>query len=70
MGAKLAKCLPPTATEKLCLCEAIPDKDVLLDLANRISDFEDELKAAKEEKAKKKATKDLKRVLQKVKGSS
>lgn len=68
MGAKLAKCLPHTATEKLC--EAIPDKDVLLDLANRISDFENELKAAKEEKAKKKATKDLKRVLQKVKGSS
>lgn len=67
MGTALGKCLPRTATEKLC--DSIPDKDVLLDLAHRISDFEEELKAAKEEKAKKRATKDLKRVLQKVKGS-
>ena len=68
MGAKLGKCLPHTATEKLC--DAIPDKAVLLDLANRISDFEEELKTAKEEKAKQRATKDLKRVLRKVRSSS
>ena len=55
MGEVLAKCLPPRAKE--VIADVIPERDVLLAMAERVAAFEKALAVKKAEKKEEKATK-------------
>ncbi len=55
MGNYLANCLPPQ-TQRV-IADAIPDRDVLLQIVERVAAFDRQLAAKKAEKADAKATK-------------
>ena len=64
MGQTLAKCLPVDA--KVAIAEAIPDRDVLIAMAERVAAFEKSLAVKKAQKREAKAAKAASNTLKKL----
>ena len=58
MGSFLAKCL--SSSQRTTITNAIPDREILIKWADRVAEFEDELRVKKEQKAVKKFAKKMK----------